>query len=377
MKKFIFTLFAFFGVAGAMTAQKVSVDNVEAVPGETVKATLNISCPADTYTGMQVRLQFPAEGFSVAEADALTGWKGSIEYSMKEGLLKYAAAASSAFSSTAIDVEFTVGSDVAVGEYDVTVNGQLEGSGVDDALLSETTFKVIVVGAHLVTLSEDATEAPEAATAVNVKVERTIAAGTWSTIVLPFEMNANQVKAAFGDDAVIGDLKAWTSETDDNDDVTGILVQFESVSAIEANHPYVIKVSEKVTEFTVEGVDITPEEEPSVEVGKKKTLGSMTGTYVAGVNVPAEALFLNGGKFWYSKGSSKPMKAFRAYFEFFDVLAAYEEAESRINITFDDVTAIKSMKNNGNEDIYTLSGQRVQNAGKGVYIVNGKKVIKK
>lgn len=376
MKKFIFTLFALFGVASAMTAQKVAVADVEAVPGETVKATLNITCPADTYTGMQVRLQFPAEGFTVADADALSGWKGSIEYSMKEGLLKYAAAASSAFSTTAIDVEFTVGSDVAVGDYDVTVNGQLEGSGVDDAVLDEVTFKVNVISAHLVTLSEDATEVPKAATGVNVKVERTIAADTWSTIVLPFDMTEAQVKEAFGDGVVIGDLKAWTSETEGKD-VTAIVVQFESVSAIEANHPYVIKTSKEVTEFTVEGVDIAPEDEPYVEVGKRATLGSMTGTYVAGAKVPAESLFLSGGKFWYSKGSSKPMKAFRAYFEFFDILAAYDEASARINITFDDVTAIKGIKTTDGEEIYTLSGQRVDKAGKGVYIVNGKKVIKK
>lgn len=376
MKKFIFTLFALFGVASAMTAQKVAVADVEAVPGETVKATLNITCPADTYTGMQVRLQFPAEGFTVADADALSGWKGSIEYSMKEGLLKYAAAASSTFSTTAIDVEFTVGSDVAVGDYDVTVNGQLEGSGVDDAVLDEVTFKVNVISAHLVTLSEDATEAPKAATGVNVKVERTIAADTWSTIVLPFDMSADQVKAAFGEGVQLGELSGWDSESE-GDDVTAITVAFKSVTAIQANTPVIIKVADAVTEFSVEGVDIAPEDEPSIEVGKKATLGSMTGTYVAGAKVPAESLFLSGGKFWYSKGSSKPMKAFRAYFEFFDVLAAYEEAGARINITFDDVTAIKGMKTSGKEVIYTLSGQRVDKAGKGVYIVNGKKVIKK
>ena len=103
----------------------------------------------------------------------------------------------------------------------------------------------------------------------------------------------------------------------------------------------------------------------------------MYGTYVANTTIPEENLFLNGGKFWYSKGSSKPMKAFRSYFEFKDPLAAYEEAASRIKITFDDITGIKDLKNGNGEEIYTLSGQRVDKAGKGVYIVNGKKVIKK
>ena len=71
------------------------------------------------------------------------------------------------------------------------------------------------------------------------------------------------------------------------------------------------------------------------------------------------------------------MKAFRGFFEFYDVLSIAEEASARINITFDDITGIKSLKTDNGEEIYTLSGQRVEKAGKGVYIVNGKKVIKK
>ena len=43
----------------------------------------------------------------------------------------------------------------------------------------------------------------------------------------------------------------------------------------------------------------------------------------------------------------------------------------------DDATGIKSVNTTNGENIYTLSGQRVSKAGKGVYIVNGKKVIKK
>ena len=69
------------------------------------------------------------------------------------------------------------------------------------------------------------------------------------------------------------------------------------------------------------------------------------------------------------------MKAFRASFNFVDALSSV--SPSRYYITFDDITGIKSLKTDGEEEVYTLSGQRVEKAGKGVYIVNGKKVIKK
>jgi hypothetical protein len=206
MKKNILCLFALIGMAGAMSAQKVTVTDVEAVPGETVKATLKFECPAGTYTGMQISLNFPSSDFTVLmpykinegeeneeEISAITGWKGLLKYSVDGGTVKYSAAGDSKFSSSTINVEFTVGDKVTVVEHKVTISGQLEGPGVDDAPINGTLI-VNVVAAHLVTLSEDATEAPKAATAVNVKVERAIAANTWSTLCLPFAMTEIQVK---------------------------------------------------------------------------------------------------------------------------------------------------------------------------------------
>ncbi len=388
MKKFYFCLVACFGFIGtAVNAQKVSVAPVDVVPGTTASFTLSLSeGKADTYKSLQFDVKFPV-GFNTVATDKETNtdvWPGSsatVNTVDADGIVTVPISSSKAIANAEVEdlvtIQFSVASDVKLGTYQITLSKIAFGYGFTDKdYADDVTFDVNVVNALSVTLSENATEAPKAATGVNVKVERTIAADTWSTIVLPFDMTEAQVKEAFGDGVVIGDLKAWTSETEGKD-VTAIVVQFESVSAIEANHPYVIKTSKEVTEFTVEGVDIAPEDEPYVEVGKRATLGSMTGTYVAGAKVPAESLFLSGGKFWYSKGSSKPMKAFRAYFEFFDILAAYDEASARINITFDDVTAIKGIKTTDGEEIYTLSGQRVDKAGKGVYIVNGKKVIKK
>ena len=388
MKRIIICLAACFSCfCATVKAQTVTVADVEVVPGTTASFTINLSGgKANTYTSLQYNVTFPKKGFTTTGDCVLntTAWKGvsaTIGDVDSEGLAIIPVSSANELTSGDVEnlmsVDFKVASDVALGSYEVKLSKITFGYGFTDKdVAPDVTFYVKVVDALTVKLDENATEAPKAAAGVNVNVKRTLAKGVWSTIVLPFDMTEAQVKEAFGDGVVIGDLKAWTSKSE-GDKVTAISVQFESVSAIEASHPYVINASQAVTEFTVKGVDITPEEEPYVEVGKKKTLGSMTGTYVAGVNVPAEALFLNDGKFWYSKGSSKPMKAFRAYFEFFDVLAAYEDAASRINITFDDVTAIKTVKTTTGEEIYTLSGQRVDKAGKGVYIVNGKKVIKK
>jgi hypothetical protein len=120
--------------------------------------------------------------------------------------------------------------------------------------------------------------------------------------------------------------------------------------------------------------------------------GTFIGTYHAQTVVPENCLFLNGSQFWYSKGLTK-MKAFRAYFDLVDVLASVEGASSRINIklgggTKTGISQIENGRRNSEDAVYDLQGRRVSSklndkgkmtndkVQKGLYIVNGKKVIK-
>lgn len=230
-------------------------------------------------------------------------------------------------------------------------------------------------------LDENSTTAPTAASGVDIRVKRTINADVWSTICLPFAMSEAQVKAAFGNDVELADFTSWSSEEDGEGDIIAINVGFTNVSAIEANHPYIIKVSAPVSEFTVDNVDIAPEEEPTKQVGTKKAnKGFMIGTYTADTTVPGETLFINNGEFWYSTGLTQS-KAFRAYFEFADVLKGASAARLKARIVIGDasITGIESMHKaeDGCIELYNMNGSRVERAGKGVYIKNGKKIINK
>ena len=232
-----------------------------------------------------------------------------------------------------------------------------------------------------IVLDENSTKEPQTLVDVDVRVKRSIAAGNWSTICLPFAMTEAQVKAAFGDGVQLGDFTSWNSVKEDGN-VVGINVGFTTVTAIEANHPYIIKVEEPVTEFTVDGVNISASAEPKVQVGTKAAeRGFMYGTYTA-TKVPEENVFLSGNKFWYSVGES-PIKAFRAYFEFHDVIDSYyDTGEARITFSLDgntlDATLVNSVEVKSEQlksEVYNLNGQRVSKTGKGVYIVNGKKMV--
>ena len=188
------------------------------------------------------------------------------------------------------------------------------------------------------------------------------------------------MKTAFGDEVQLGDFTGY----DVKDEGETITVNFTDVTptTIEANHPYIIKVSAPVTEFTVDGVDIDPQD-AEINKGTSRKPKAFIGNYVAGTEVENGCLFLNNNKFWYSVGTTK-IKAFRAYFNFFDLLPDFEEnyAEApAITFGFNNggVTGIESISNglSTSDSYYNLNGQRVETPRKGLYILNNKKVVVK
>ena len=374
---------------GAM-AQTVSVADVEAVPGETVTFSVNLSNgKADTYTALSFDVQFPSEGFTTTgDYTVSSSWRGAtcvVGDVDASGLATIPFASADAISGNEVEnlvsVSFKVGESVVVGEYDVTLKNIMFEYGISDKDYSEDiTFKINVVSSHAVLLDETSTMVPESAEDVKVIVKRTINANEWSTICLPFAMTEAQVKAAFGDDVQLGDFTGY----DVKDEGETITVNFTDVTptTIEANHPYIIKVSAPVTEFTVDGVDIDPQD-AEINKGTSRKPKAFIGNYVAGTEVENGCLFLNNNKFWYSVGTTK-IKAFRAYFNFFDLLPDFEEnyAEApAITFGFNNggVTGIESISNgmSTNDSYYNLNGQRVETPRKGLYILNNKKVVVK
>lgn len=272
---------------------------------------------------------------------------------------------------------------VANGNYPVYLkNMKLTETDISNFYETESIETTLTVGGKSYTiLDETSTVAPTAASGVDVKVKRAIKANSWSTICLPFAIPVEKMTAAFGAGVEVKDFTSWSS-TEDAGDIVGITIGFTAVTAMEANHPYLIKVANAITAeegFTVDGVDIAPEAEPTKQVGTtKKTRGYFYGTYVANTTVPEYNLFISNDRFYYSNGSTK-MKAFRGYFDLYDYLSSLDEAGARISILDEDVTGIANVKTLSVEssDYYDLQGRKVANPGKGLYINNGRKVVKR
>ena len=255
----------------------------------------------------------------------------------------------------------------------------------------ESTVTITRPGDGRITFDEesDNSEVLKNVTGVDVRVKRTIKADEWSTICLPFAMTETQVKEAFGEDVQLADFTGYDI-TKAGEDIIGITVNFNIATAIEANHPYIIKVSTVITEFTVDAVDIVAENEPCVSLGWTTGRGSSAvyhpmdfiGTYVADFDfyndAKRKALFLNGNKLYYATENTMHMKAFRAYFDFDDILTDVENASNiKLWVNNDEVDSLQSLSGTPimGENTYNLAGQCVGKNYKGIIIESGKKVM--
>ena len=175
-----------------------------------------------------------------------------------------------------------------------------------------------------IVLDEKATSAPTDTTNVFVRVKRTLTASKWNSVVFPFDMNSQQITAAFGADVRILDFTGHEAVKDAKGKTNYIKVYFSTRSidqGIKSNHPYLIKVKNKVSEWMLNGVNITVDDNP-VNAALERTdteWSEFTGTYAANTAVPANCLYLNSDKFYYSTGSTR-INAFNAYFDLSDVL---------------------------------------------------------
>ena len=280
--------------------------------------------------------------------------------------------------------ELTVGSELTASLTDIAFGS------IDAVSHSFPNSSFTIKITDEIILDENSPVAPQNAANVKVRVKRTIKANQWSTLCLPFDMTVAQLKAVFGADVELAEFSDYETVTDGSD-VTSLTVNFDDADLTDGfygNWPYLIKTSKDITEFTIDGVSIVNDVASAVaeydngKSGKqRKVFGKFIGTYEAGTIVPDESLFLSDNKFWYSVGNTK-IKAFRAYFTFNDVLSSLNG--SNVKMFFGDAeTRVNDINGDEDESVYDLGGRKLADSKadahirRGVYIVNGQKVVVK
>jgi hypothetical protein len=205
----------------------------------------------------------------------------------------------------------------------------------------------------------------EAVAYADVTINRTIKAGNkWNSFTVPFNMNKP-------DGWTVKKLTA--SEINENDDIR---LTFSDADAIEAGVPYMVKLADDaekdVTEISATGVAVDP-----TLHNINTTYADMTGN-MEPMDAPVGSIIISNNVFLtVVEGKQPAMNAFRAYITLHDV-----STEARIiAVGLDDETTgingVNAAEKKFDGAVYDLSGRKVAQPTKGLYIVNGKKVIDK
>lgn len=225
----------------------------------------------------------------------------------------------------------------------------------------------------------------------DVTMNRTIKANQWSTIVLPFTLTKAKAEAAFGSDVQLAEFSGFTVDYgDDDENVTplGIVVNFStytmgSKKPMTGGKMFLIKTSSEITSFEADDCTLVATVTDTEKTDEYDTAGKFTGSFVK-TKVPADGLFIAENKFWYSTGETN-IKAFRGWFELGAVLDKETDFGAKVAFFIDDIPtsvdglAVGARHQQG--DVYTLDGLYVgrnipmERLKKGIYIVNGKKVV--
>lgn len=224
---------------------------------------------------------------------------------------------------------------------------------------------------------------------------RTFTTDKWNSLILPVDMTADQVKAAFGANAKIARFNRLQDKWIYFD------MQAENNLHIEKNVPYIIKPTKEPTAvnrtynvggentkhinglvYTVTGIAYDDQTATLQHEDKEFTTG-MThyGSYENPTVVPADSYILhNSGKMVHTAVDHKNIKSYRTWLR--ETTPSGETLQMRVEQNDGPSTGIKVIEetaNNANA-VYNVSGMRMNssntnNLPKGVYIINNKKVV--
>lgn len=234
------------------------------------------------------------------------------------------------------------------------------------------------------------------------KVNRAMKAGVWTTCVLPFSLNKQQVDAIFGKTYDRDHLDGTQILYFDHVEGTKAIFVRHAYNNIVAGKPFLIKPTKEVT--SINTAEVTAYPYVTIENTKPAEWCSGNGyvwmsSYNNDLTVQAGDCFIsnNDGSFKNFVGESGTLKGFRGYLKHIGTNGVSEAKKLTVgmgsNVTSDETSAIDGILIDGDipadsvtaadGKVYNLNGQVVATSYRqfqalpgGVYVVNGKKVVK-
>lgn len=215
----------------------------------------------------------------------------------------------------------------------------------------------------------------------NITYTRTFNNTNWQALYVPFEIPYENIKDDF-EVAYINDTRQYDRDDDGVKEETVIEAFKITSGTLEANYPYLIRAKEAGEKtITVTDAILYTTEENAIDCSSVYDKYTFTGTYSRMSSTELTGCYALSGGVWQPIAEGATLGAFRFYLQVESRSGSAQAAQSiKMRVigeeTDDEATSIDEVESAGNEQIvYDLAGRRVANPTKGVYIVNGKKML--
>ena len=189
-----------------------------------------------------------------------------------------------------------------------------------------------------------------------VRLKRTLSKDYWNTFAVPFEISG---------------ANAFDANIREFDSVEGNTMVFKTANKIEAGVPYLVKPSEDIVNPTYSNVTLSYQPAKGIVRGDYRFVATYVPKELA--TDKTELFLTTDGKLGYpANASDATLKGMRAYIQ--------APANANVALFVDGegtITGIETIENSelSIDNVYNLNGQRVTQPRKGLFIVNGKKLI--
>ena len=223
----------------------------------------------------------------------------------------------------------------------------------------------------------------------HISYTRTFNNTNWQALYVPFEIPVDADFASRFDVAYFNDVRSYDDDKDGAiDRMVMELFEIEEGNTLKANYPYLIR-AKNTGEATITVTDavLYATEENSISCSSVFMNYEVFGTYTRMTGAELQGCYaVSNGSWKQASSENVVLNPFRLWLKLTPIdgspVKISEKAMRSISIRLsgeEDTAEIEGVElmPQGSDAIYDLQGRRVENPTKGIYIVNGKKVVLK
>lgn len=370
----------------------LSMSSFRISPGQTKDVTIELNNPDMEVIAIQLDLILPG-GITMPSKPTLTDARigaytdefdetiksaKTISYGKVDGNWRFVIlslsdqAAFSGTSGAVINLKLKASDTTRIGDMTIKITG-IELSPKD---LSAPYYPSDVTATCKVrqsfTYNEASANSIMASTDADVTLNRSFIPSQWNTICLPYTISSSNISSLFGEGTKVAEFTGKTNNLLNFTTLTGDMLP---------NTPYLIKPTTTTSVFTFSGIDIVSGD-PVKSITETDGTITFKGVYSAGT-LSVGDYYISDDKFCQASTTDVAMNGFGAYFTYTGTSSA---KELLVSIDGNEPTSVSGVigEKVGVKNAYTLSGQRINSAfacshkmAKGIYIINGKKIVVK